>query len=79
MRREEAPRPQAASGGFDREIGPTVIMVRTREVMPKATIARAVQPWLEDSNLGEGEFSVEGGPADKRFQIVVKGVRGYAA
>ncbi|CAK0902433.1 unnamed protein product, partial [Prorocentrum cordatum] len=79
MRREEAPRPQAASGGFDREIDSTISMVRTREVMPKAAIARAVQPWLEDSNLGEGEFTVEGEPADTRYQIVVKGARGYAA
>eukprot|EP00959_Pyramimonas_sp_CCMP1952_P448581 9392667-Pyramimonas_sp.AAC.1 len=80
MRKEEPlPRPAGGGNSFDREIDPTIITVRTKEAMPKAAIAMAVIPWLQDSNLADGHYEVTGEPVDKRCQIQVKGQRAYAA
>ncbi|CAK0834403.1 unnamed protein product [Prorocentrum cordatum] len=76
---EPTPRPAGGGSGFDREIDHTVITVRTKEALPKAAVADAVAPWLQDSSLVDGDYEVSEEPVDKRYQILVTGQRSHAA
>ena len=42
-------------------------------------LAKAVSPWLVDSNLTVEDWTVESEPVSKRFEIQVKCQRAYAA
>ncbi|CAK0825282.1 unnamed protein product, partial [Prorocentrum cordatum] len=76
---EEVPRPPVGAGGFvDRDIDPTMLVVRVQGQVPREHVAKAAGPPLADFNMAPADYSVEGEPADKLFRVVVKGQKAYS-
>ncbi|CAK0862705.1 unnamed protein product [Prorocentrum cordatum] len=61
------------------EIDPAIIAARAQVPLPREQVAKAVGPWPADCNMSPADYSAEFEPADKRFQVVVKGQKADAS
>ncbi|CAK0898986.1 unnamed protein product [Prorocentrum cordatum] len=74
----ERPTPKPIDQSFNREIDPSILAIRSRNVIPKQNMLNALKPWLERNNLAESDFVIEGDPASKKFSVRIGGSRSYA-
>ena len=74
-------RNQLVAVGWDDPADPTVLILNSENNTPitKAAAGESITKWLQDSNISEQDWTLEGSELDRRFKIRFRGEAGYAA
>ncbi|CAK0830590.1 unnamed protein product, partial [Prorocentrum cordatum] len=64
---------------FDREIDAGIIIVRGKLLVTATAVADAIRGWMEDSNIAEDDWLVEGERTSKKYAIRITGTKALAA
>ncbi|CAK0797946.1 unnamed protein product, partial [Prorocentrum cordatum] len=68
----------AGGNGFDRKVDTSIIVLRSRDPVPRQNALTGFMPVLDAANIDATDVEIEGDPIAKRFQVRFKGAHGYA-
>ena len=75
---EPPPTLMAAGNNFLRKTDPSILVIRSSELVTQESVSEAAKSWLLDSNFEEDSWKMDGEAAGKRFVVRVKGAPGWA-